>query len=274
MSASPAQPRRRNIRHLALRACAVAAVAAGIAVAPAGMASASIGAYVWNTGGDNLNVRQSPSTSAPVVASLADNTSVTVDCQTTGPTVNGTSVWDHLPAYGGYTTDAFVYTGYDGFDPDLPRCSGTGGGASGVVATAQSQLGNGPTTYTNAGGVGSDTPWCSLFVSWVWRQNGIPAPYYGYSGDLFEWSLGRGQAHYGTSGLRPGDAVFFGDGPQQPSGGYVPSVHVGLVRSVNSDGTITTIEGNFDNRVAAVGPFDPDGYRSDVGQVYGYAHPA
>ena len=270
---------RRKIRRTATRLAVIAAAVAGIVVLPAAAASASVSASVWNTGGENLYVRSSPSTSAAIVASLTPDQSVTVDCQTTGPTINGTSIWDHLPAYGGYATDAYLYTGYDGWDPDLPRCGGSSGGVgAAVVATAQAQIGNGPTTYTDAGGVSSDTPWCSLFVSWVWRQNGVPAPEYVYSGDLFDWSMNRGQAHYGTAGIRPGDAVFFGDGPQQPSGGYVPSVHVGIVSSVNGDGTINTVEGNYwlngVSRVVAPGAFDPTVPRADVGLVYGYAHPA
>jgi hypothetical protein len=269
----------RTIRRAAARAVVVAAVAAGFAGLPAGSASASVSAYVWGTGGDVLYVRASPSTSATIVASLAPDQSVTIDCQTTGPTINGTSVWDHLPGYGGYATDAYLYTGYDGWDPYLPRCaSAPSGTGAAVVATAQAQIGNGPTTYTDAAGVSSDTNWCSLFVSWVWRQNGVPAPEYIYSGDLFYWSLGRGQAHYGVSGMKPGDAVFFGDGPQAPSGSYVPSVHVGIVKSVNSDGTINTIEGNYwlngVSRVVAPGAFSPTVPRADVGLVYGYAHPA
>ncbi len=271
----------RRVRRSAVQVVVVAAVAAGIVVVPAVSASASVSAYVWGTDGDNLNVRASVSTTATIVASLAPNQSVTIDCQTTGPTVNGTTVWDHLPAYGGYATDAYLYTGYDGWDPDLPRCGGStppSGTGAAVVTTAQAQVGHGPTTYTNAAGVSSDTNWCSLFVSWVWRQNGVPAPYDVYSGDLFYWSLDRGQAHYGTSGMEPGDAVFFGDGPQPQSGSYVPSVHVGIVKSVNSNGTINTIEGNYwlggVSQVYAPAAFSPTVPRSDVGLVYGYAHPA
>lgn len=268
----------RRIRRTAVTLMATVAVAVVFGATPA---AASITAPVWGTDGDNLNVRASASTSSAVIASLSPDQSVTIDCQTTGPTINGTSIWDHLPAYGGYATDAYLYTGYDGWDPNLPRCgdstppSSTG---AAVVATARSQIGNGPTKYTDAGGVSSDTPWCSLFVSWVWRQNGVPAPEYVYSGDLFHWSLNRGQAHYGTSGIRPGDAVFFGDGPQAPSGGYVPSVHVGIVTSVNGDGTINTVEGNYwlngVSQVVAPAAFNPNVPRADVGLVYGYAHPA
>ncbi len=271
----------RRFRRTTVQAVVVTSVAAGIVVVPAVAASASVSAYVWNTDGDDLYVRASVSTTATIVATLAPDQTVTIDCQTTGPSVNGTTIWDHLPAYGGYATDAYLYTGYDSWDPDLPRCGGStppSGTGAAVVATAQNQVGNGPTTYTNAAGVSSDTNWCSLFVSWVWRQNGVPAPEDIYSGDLFYWSLNRGQAHYGTSGMKPGDAVFFGDGPQAPSGSYVPSVHVGIVKSVNSNGTINTIEGNYwlngVSRVVAPGAFDPTVARSDVGLVYGYAHPA
>ncbi|MGA8117856.1 MAG: CHAP domain-containing protein [Actinocatenispora sp.] len=273
----PSSTPRRGAHRVVLRVLGAAAVAAGLALAPATAASASISAYVWHTDGDGVNVHSAASTSSGVVTALAEGATVTVDCQTTGTSVNGTTIWDHLPAYGGYATDSYIYTGYDGWSPDLPRCgSNPPGGDVGddIVATAQTQVGNGPDKYTNAGGVSSDTPWCSLFVSWTWRQNGITTPYYVYSGDLFYWSQDRGLAHYGTSGMRPGDAVFFGTGPQAPSGSDVPSVHVGIVKSVNGDGTINTIEGNYANRVAAPGAFDPDGYRSDVGRVYGYAHPA
>jgi GH25 family lysozyme M1 (1,4-beta-N-acetylmuramidase) len=117
-----------------------AAVAAlGLILAMPAVASASVSAYVWNTDGDNLNVRASVSTTATIVASLAPGQTVTIDCQTTGPTVDGpdgaTSIWDHLPAYGGYATDAYLYTGYDGWDPNLPRCATAPPGASDPVNT-------------------------------------------------------------------------------------------------------------------------------------------
>ena len=118
------------------RAFLAVAAAAGLVLATPVVASASVSAYVWNTDGENLNVRASASTTATVVASLAPGRSVTIDCQTTGPTVEGSSIWDHLPAYGGYTTDAYLYTGYDGWDPDLPRCTTAPPGASDPVNTS------------------------------------------------------------------------------------------------------------------------------------------
>ena len=48
----------------------------------------------------------------------------------------------------------------------------------------------------------------------------------------------------------PGDAVLFGTGPQA-------SDHVAIVERVFPGGQITTIDGNFSDRVARVGPFLP-----------------
>lgn len=275
----PISPAARRLRHATRWLAGLAVVAVTLVVFPQA-ANASISASVWGTDGDGVIVRSGPGTSYGAVTGLAEGTSVTVDCQTSGTTVNGTSIWDHLPGYGGYATDAYIYTGYDGWDPSLPRCSGGGGGTSpsrtNIVNTAYAQVGNGPTKYINAGNGGVYEAWCALFVEWVWQQNGISAPYDGYSGDLFYWGQNHGRAHYASSGfggLQPGDAVFFGTGPQGQSGGTVPSVHVGLVVSVNGDGTINTVEGNYNNAVAAPNAFSLYGSRSDVGSIYGWISP-
>ena len=255
------------------------AVVALALVATPQQANASVSAYVWNTGGIGLTVRTGAGTSYAAITVLAENTTVTIDCQKTGTTVNGTSIWDHLPGYGGYASDAYIYTGYDGRDPNLPSCGGSTPPSTlrqQIVSTAQAQVGNGPTKYINAGNGGEYVAWCALFTEWVWRQTGIDAPWDYYSGDLFEWGVNQGTAHWasnGFSGLQPGDAVFFGTGPGQPYGDTVPSVHVGIVSSVNGDGTINTIEGNYDNAVAAPGPTSLYGSRADVGSIYGWISP-
>jgi len=271
MTTSPARPR---AHRLTRRLLAPAVVALTLLITP-GAAHASISAYVWNTGGIGLTVRTGPGTSHTAITVLPENTTVTIDCQTTGTTVNGTAIWDHLPAYGGYASDAYIWTGYDGRDPNLPAC-GTSSLRQNIVNTAYAQVGNGPTTYIDAGNGGSYVAWCALFTEWVWRQNGISVPYDYYSGDLFEWGVQQGTAHWasnGFSGLAPGDAVFFGTGPGQPYGDVVPSVHVGIVVSVNGDGTINTVEGNYDNAVAAPGPTSLYGSRADVGSIYGWISP-
>lgn len=78
----------------------------------------------YKTGGQSLNVRARPTTQSNVIGKVPPGTSVDIECQIAGETIDGTNVWDYLPAYGGYVTDAHLWTGYDGFAPTLPRCSG------------------------------------------------------------------------------------------------------------------------------------------------------
>jgi hypothetical protein len=177
-------------------------------------------------------------------------------------------------------------------------CSGSSsGGASGseIVRIAQSQLGTGENPPgTNCNPYGPCVQWCSLFVAWVWKKAGVPrhgsTATYAYSGTIYEWA----KAHEGgpfavtapgdpplstpeSNGARvlsptatpaPGDAVLYGSGP-------TASDHIGIVERVFPGGQITTIDGNFGNRVSRNGPFLPSqalGYGMP-GPVYGYAHP-
>ena len=73
---------------------------------------------------------------------------------------------------------------------------------------------------------------------------------YAYSGSLYGWvKETAGGSCRPRRPPRPGDAVLYGRGPSA-------SEHVGIVESVLG-GEIVTIEGNFGNRVARVGPFPP-----------------
>ena len=96
---------------------------------------------------------------------------------------------------------------------------------------------------------------------------GGTAPY-AYSGSLYGWVKENGGRVLPPSATpSPGDAVLYGWGPGA-------SEHVGIVESVLG-GEIVTIEGNYGNRVARVGPFPPalavaDG---EPGPVYAYAEP-
>ena len=78
-----------------------------------------------NTAGSPLNVRSGPGTGYSIVGTVADGQRVTIYCQTTGTTVTGTygtsSIWDRIGS-GRYVADAYVFTGYDGFIPGVPRC--------------------------------------------------------------------------------------------------------------------------------------------------------
>ncbi len=143
-----------------------------------------------------------------------------------------------------------------------------------IVKIAESQLGQ--TEHpegSNCTIYGPCEEWCSLFVSWVWQHAGVALPgataLYGYSGSLYTWAQqNSGRVLPPTARPAPGDAVFYGSGPSD-------SAHVGIVQSLLPDGEITTIEGNYANKVTRVGPFNPaDAAKAgETAPIYGYAQP-
>ncbi|MBQ1094345.1 MULTISPECIES: SH3 domain-containing protein [Streptomyces] len=74
--------------------------------------------------GVRLNVRSGPGTNYTVVRVLTEGAKVAIFCQTPGTTVTGpygtSNIWDNI-AVGEFVSDAYVYTGYDGYF--RPRCS-------------------------------------------------------------------------------------------------------------------------------------------------------
>lgn len=144
-----------------------------------------------------------------------------------------------------------------------------------VIEVARSQLGTKevPVNRTKYGAwYGMDgAAWCAMFVSWVFDQAGLRLPAttskgFAYTPSGAAWFQKQGRWH--TGGPRPGDVVFF-----RFSGPRIH--HVGIVEAVNSDGSITTIEGNTSSGTA--------GSQVDGGGVYrrvrrvgivGYGRPA
>ena len=247
-------------------AAALALVAVPVLTAPP--AAADVSAYVTGTEGAGLNVRPGPSSGSGYLTNLPEGTSVTVSCQAYGDDVGGNSVWDYLPAYQGYASDAYVWTGYDGRHPGLPLCGSTppaSGLRDRIVSVAAAEVGNG---HDPKYGGDPSWEWCSVFATWVWRQAGVDIPNYPFTGDVFHWGEARGLAVWGTSGVRAGDVVLYGTGPGSPD----TSTHIGVVVEVRSDGSLVTVEGNFNSQVSRVGPRFPSedwGY----GGVYGYVRP-
>ena len=166
-----------------------------------------------------------------------------------------------------------------------------------IVRIAQSQLGRAESPLgSNCNPYGPCVEWCSLFVAWVWEKAGVPlkggtAPY-AYSGSIYEWAAAHdagatlpggsapGESPFTVAepnGARvlpptatpaPGDAVLFGSGPQA-------SDHIAIVERVFPGGQITTIDGNYSDRVARVGPFLPS-HAVEGGEpapIFGYAQP-
>jgi hypothetical protein len=138
-----------------------------------------------------------------------------------------------------------------------------GGGASGALAAAQGEVGQAEQppgsndspriadyrTATAGSGVG---PWCAYFVSWAAAQAGTPlgeaGQGFGSVSALYDWAQRTGRATPAGPGVRPnpGDLIVWG------------GRHVGIVESVDADGSIHTIEGNSSNAVSRR-TYGPDG---------------
>jgi hypothetical protein len=126
-----------------------------------------------------------------------------------------------------------------------------------IVAIAESQLGQTEqppgsnespaiTQYRSAtAGAIPGAPWCAYFASWVARQAGEPIGEGGQGAgavsEVWSWAQSTGRAIPNGPGVvpQPGDLIVFGD------------EHVGIVRDVLPNGQIQTIEGNYENKVAA-----------------------
>jgi hypothetical protein len=132
----------------------------------------------------------------------------------------------------------------------------SGTGNSNVLAAAETQVGaseqppgsnDGPqiATYRTAvAGAQPGEPWCAYFASWSAAQAGTPL---GFNGEglgsvaqITSWAQQTGRYLPAGSVPQPGDLILFGD------------EHVGVVQSVNSDGSINTVEGNYENAVTQV----------------------
>ena len=101
---------------------------------------------------------------------------------------------------------------------------------------------------TAGSGVG---PWCAYFASWAARQAGVPlgdqGQGFGAVSDVWAWAQRSGKAiQPGTQTPQPGDLIVWG------------GRHIGIVESVDADGSIHTIEGNSSNAVSRR-TYGPDG---------------
>jgi hypothetical protein len=91
---------------------------------------------------------------------------------------------------------------------------------------------------TAGSGVG---PWCAYFVSWAARQAGVPigdsGQGFGRVDDVFAWAQRTGKSLPAGSTPAAGDLIVWDE-------------HIGVVESVDPDGTIHTIEGNSSDQVS------------------------
>jgi hypothetical protein len=166
-----------------------------------------------------------------------------------------------MPASAGsLTPSALSYSSALGVTPGL---TGVGAGAATtglgarIAAVAESQLGQAEqppgsnespaiAEYRSAtAGAVPGEPWCAYFASWAARQAGEPIGVNGQGlgsvSEIWSWAQSSGRALVNGPGVvpKPGDLIVFG------------GEHVGIVRGVLPSGQIETIEGNFENKVAA-----------------------
>ena len=73
----------------------------------------------------DVHGRRDPDLAAEIVKQRAyrKGAQVPIVCQTVGGKAYGSTIWDRT-VDGFYVSDAYIATGYKGFDPNLPRCSG------------------------------------------------------------------------------------------------------------------------------------------------------
>jgi hypothetical protein len=180
---------------------------------------------------------------------------------------------------GTYDTAGLTGTTGLGYSAQLQSAEGIAGstlGAPGesagarIVAIAESQLGQteqppgsneSPAIAeyrTATEGSIPGAPWCAYFASWVARQAGEPLGAQGQGvgdvSDIWSWAQSTGRAIPNGPGVlpKPGDLIVFG------------GEHVGIVRGILPNGQIATIEGNYENKVAANvrSPTEATGYVS------------
>lgn len=164
-------------------------------------------------------------------------------------TASGPPTTGALPGVGGYPASM------QGLTAPLTSSANTPGGR--IVAAAETQIGQAEQPpgsnespaiagYREATvGAEPGAPWCAYFASWAARQAGEPI---GPAGEglgsvsaIWSWAQSSGRAIPNGPGVvpQPGDLIVFGDS------------HVGIVKEVLPSGQIATIEGNYENKVAA-----------------------
>jgi hypothetical protein len=144
--------------------------------------------------------------------------------------------------------------------PSTPTAGGTPAGQA-IVGLVQGEVGqaeqppgsnNSPriAQYRQATAGSGVGPWCAYFCSWAARQAGVPlgdaGQGFGAVADVWSWGQRTGKSLPAGSTPAPGDLIVWG------------SRHIGIVESVDANGTIHTIEGNSSDRVSRR-TYGPDG---------------
>ena len=95
------------------------------------------------------------------------------------------------------------------------------------------------------GKYGESGKWCAAFASWIYGGKGAPWGDRHDVAGIKDWAVNNGKYHSSsdTTAMKQGDLVVWR--PETCRG----KSHVGIVKSVNPDGSFTTVEGNSGNQV-------------------------
>jgi CHAP domain-containing protein len=217
-------------------------------------------------------------TAGAVSSSFADALASAAPAASTDPTSGGGAAQQlamEAALTGSDTTDGTAIDpfttsllGLTGSTPLSPLSSTSPASTTGqrALEAAEGQLGvseqppgsnDGPglAQYRDAvAGASPGEPWCAYFASWAAAQAGAPIGANGQGlgsvAEITDWAGSTGRLLPSTATPQPGDLMLFGDR------------HVGLVESVNPNGTLTTVEGNYANAVSRVtrSPGEATGY--------------
>lgn len=186
----------------------------------------------------------------------------------TKPNINNLAIWQYSweGKVSGINGDVDMNICYKDFKSGGGSTDGTGITANQIINKAKSQIGTEATpikkckynTWFYGGEVsGSAYDWCEVFVQWVFNECKASNLLYektancGTQGVAFNnhkrliipKDITKGLS---TKDVKAGDVVLFHWSTEKSTwipGTYV-SDHVGIIEKVNTDGTITTIEGN------------------------------
>ena len=119
--------RRRTLLTISASVTLFAGMVAGPATATLAHSAEQAEATVGETNGAGLSVRTGPDPATESVDVVATGTTVTINCQTRGETVENTKgfrsdLWDYSESLDGYVADAYMATGHDGTIPGVPAC--------------------------------------------------------------------------------------------------------------------------------------------------------
>lgn len=134
-----------------------------------------------------------------------------------------------------------------------------------MVQVAEKQLGySGGQKIWRWAGYDRRVPWCNLFITWCANELGYyqsgRIPLYQAPRDSAKWFKSKGLFKSKSYAPKPGDLIFF------VHYGESTPYHVGLVEKYEN-GTVYTIEGNFDDVVKR------RSYAHSDSRIYGYATP-